>query len=106
VRREVKKKLICFISLVSVQVSTVAGEGYRQAVNRTLNPSSVEQVMVLYETFGWYFAGFLAVPFLGMLVYGWVLGEWRRENYWLLLILGIILGFAVVVLFPFGLKLV
>jgi len=100
------KKLIYFLSLVSVQVSTVAGQGYRQAVNQTLNPSSVEQVMVLYETLGWYFAGFLAVPFLGMLVYGWVLGEWKSENYWLLLILGIILGFAVVVLFPFVLKLV
>lgn len=60
--------------------------------------------MVLDETLGWHVAGFLAVPLLGFLAYGWKLGEWRRENYWLLLILGIILGFAVVALFPYALR--
>lgn len=98
------RKLIYFLSLVSVQVSTVAGQGYRQVVNQTLNPSSVEQVMVLYETLGWYVAGFLAIPLLGFLAYGWKLGEWRRENYWLLAVLGIVLSMAVLTLFPYALR--
>ncbi len=70
-------------------------------MNRTLNPGSVEQVRVLYEAMGWHVAGFLALPLLGLLAYGWKLGEWKRENYWLLMILGIVLSVIVLLGFPF-----
>jgi len=96
-----KKKVISVLVLAFVQVSSVVGQGYRQAINRTLNPSSTQQVLALYETLGWYVAGLLVVPLLGLLAYGWKLGEWKRENYWLLVILWIVLEIAVVVLFPF-----
>lgn len=100
-----REKLISILALVFAQISSVAGQGHRQAINQTLNPSGTHQVLVLYETVGWYLAGVLTVLLLGVLAYGWKLGEWRRENYWLLLILCNILGIAVVVLFPFALNL-
>ena len=98
------KKLISILSVVAFQVSSVAGEGYRGAVNRTLNPESMEQVRVLYETLGRRVAAILAVPLLGMFVYGALLSEWERENYWLILVLGFVLAVVIVIAFPFGLK--
>lgn len=97
------KKLISILSLVAFQVSSVAGQGYRGAVNRTLNPEDMEQVRVLYETLGWRVAAILAVPLLAMFLYGGLLSEWERENYWLILVLGFVLAVVVVVAFPFGL---
>ena len=63
----------------------------------------MEQVPVLYETLGWRVAAILAVPLLGMFVYGGLLSEWERENYWLVLVLGFVLAVVVVIGFPFGL---
>jgi hypothetical protein len=95
------KKLTYFLSLVFAQVSTVVGQGYREAVNRTLNPDGMEQIGVLYETVGWRVAAFVALPLLGILGYGFFLSEWKRENYWLLLILGFFVAVGVVAAFPF-----
>jgi hypothetical protein len=64
----------------------------------------MEQVRVLYETLGWRVAAILAVPLVGMFVYGGLLSEWERENYWLVLVLGFVLAVVVVIGFPFGLK--
>jgi hypothetical protein len=97
------KKLTYVLAAVFSLLSTGVGVGYGQAVNRTLNPGSVEQVKVLYEALGWHVAAFLAVPLLGYLAYGFILEEHRRDNYWLLGIWMIVLGIAVVVIFPFTL---
>ena len=96
------KKQISLAVLVLMQVSSVLGVGYRQAVNRTLSPGGVEEVMMLYEMMGWHVAGFLILPLLGMLAYGWYLSEWKRDNFWALLILGFLIGIGVVALFPFS----
>lgn len=95
------KKLTYILAAVFSLLSNGVGAGYRQGVNATMNPSGVEQVRVLYEAMGWHVAGFLAVPLLGLLAYGGVLGEWNRDNYWLLVILGIVLSVVVLLGFPF-----
>lgn len=97
---ELSKKLVSLLAAASMQVSSVVGAGYRQAVNRTLNPNGFEQARVLYHTLGWHVAAFLTVPLLGMLVYGVILGEYERENFWLVLILGFVLAVAVAAAFP------
>jgi len=61
----------------------------------------MEQIRVLYETLGWRVAAFVALPLLGILGYGLFLNEWKRDNYWLLLILGFFVAVGVVITFPF-----
>ena len=63
----------------------------------------MEQVRVLYETLGWRVAAILAVPLLAMFIYGGLLSEWERENYWLVLVFGFVLAVVIVIGFPFGL---
>lgn len=96
---EVKKRTLFFGALFSM-VSSVSGQGYGGAINRTLNPQSMEQVRVFYEMMGWQLGAVLAAPLLGVFVFGYFLDEWNREDYWGLLFIHLIAAFFSVVLFP------
>jgi hypothetical protein len=50
---------------------------------------------------GWHVAAFVALPLVAVLVYGWYLGELRRDNFWLPLITGFVVGLCIVAVFPF-----
>jgi len=65
---------------------------YNESVSAALNPEGMEQAFVLFEHLGWPVAACVFVPLAGMLVYGFILGEQRRETFWLLVITGFLLG--------------
>lgn len=73
---------------------------FNESVSAALNPEGVEHVFVLYETLGWPLAGAVALPLLGILIHGFVLGEQRRENFWLMVITGFVLGILSVMGLP------
>lgn len=81
-------------------ISSVSGQGYGGAINRTLNPESMGQVRIFYEGVGWHLGAVVAVPLLGVFVFGYFLDEWSREDYWVLLFIQFILGFGAIFLFP------
>jgi hypothetical protein len=60
----------------------------------------MSQVRVFYEVMGWPVAGVVAAPLLFVLVVGYFLGEWSRENYWVVLFTYLIIGSGAVVLLP------
>lgn len=84
---DAKRKAAWFLAAVSSLVSTAVGQGnytgnYSEAVNVTLNPGTVEQVMVFSETVGWYIASLLAVPFGFFVLLGFLNGEYERKGFW------------------------
>lgn len=76
---------------------------YNESVQTALNPQGMEQALMLYDTLMWPVAACIALPLIWMLLYGFVLGEQRRENFWLLMVTGLILGIGAVVLLPLAL---
>lgn len=82
-------------------VSPALGVGYRQAVNRTLNPSGLQEMKVAYELLGWPIAALVAVPLLVFLVYGSFLEMWNKDEYWHLLIAAFFVSIFAIGLFPF-----
>lgn len=93
--------MVSLLALLSMQVSPVLGQGYRQAVNRTLNPSGLEHVKVVYELLGWPVAAVVAVPLLFFFGYGYVVGLWKRDEYWHLLVATFFVTVLAYSLFPF-----
>jgi hypothetical protein len=94
------KKKSLFSTVLFSLVSLVSGKGFRQGVNQTFNPESMDNVMVLWQTMGWHLAVILMTPLLIYFVHGYFLSEWRRENYWLLGIVIFLVSLGVVVLYP------
>jgi len=76
---------------------------YNESVQTALNPQGMEQALMLYDTLMWPVAVCIALPLIWMLFYAFVLGEQRRENFWLLMVTGLILGIGAVVLLPLAL---
>lgn len=95
----VRKKAVLTGALFSL-VSSVSGQGYGGAINRTLNPGSTEQVRIFYEMMGWHLAAVVAAPLLTVFLFGYFLGEWSRDDYWVLLFVHLIVGFGAIVLLP------
>jgi hypothetical protein len=94
------KKETLFSTVLFSLVSLVSGQGYGGAVNQTLNPASLGDVRVFYEVLGWPLTLVLAVPVLLVFVIGYLVGEWRNEEYWGLLFVYVIAGFGSLFLFP------
>ena len=76
---------------------------YNESVQTALNPQGMEQALMLYDTLMWPVAASIALPLIWILFYGFVLGEQRRENFWFLMVTGLILGIGAVVLLPLAL---
>lgn len=95
-----KQKLISILVFISIQVSSVAGQGYREALNQALNPSGLKEIRVMYETLGWPIAALVAVPLLVFFGYGYVVGMWERKKYWHLLVVTSFVSVIALVLFP------
>jgi predicted Co/Zn/Cd cation transporter (cation efflux family) len=95
-----KRKTTVLMTALFSLTSSVFGQGYGGAINQSLNPEGLEQVLVLYETVGWHLAAILAAPLLVVLAAGYSMNEWKRENYWELLFLYTIIGFGAIGLYP------
>lgn len=76
---------------------------FNESVSTVLSPESTEQAFVLYELLGWPVALAVLLPLAGVLLHGFVLGEHRRDNFWLLVITGVLVAIGVVAVFPFAL---
>ena len=101
------KKLIWILTLVSLQASSVSAQGveYVDAVNKTVNPESVQQSVVLYQFLGWEVAVTVFAPLLVVFIFGWKTGLWNKDQYWQVLIGAGLTAVVGVLLFPFVLML-
>lgn len=76
---------------------------FNKTVSTALSPESTEQAFALYDSLGLPVAVAVLLPLFTILVYGFALGEHRRQNFWLLLISGFVIGIGVVAGFPLAL---
>jgi len=95
-----KRKTTVLMTALFSLTSSVFGQGYGGAINQSLNPEGLEQVLVFCETLSWHLAAIMAAPLLLVLAAGYSMGELRRENYWVLLFIYIIIGFGAIILYP------